>query len=66
LLMPCGGIRAENVARIVRATRAQEFHSAVGISSEGNAVGSGNGNENDPDTFERRVRQLVCLIEGLS
>jgi copper homeostasis protein len=71
LLMPCGGIRSENVARIVRATQAQEFHSAVGISSERNAAernaaGSANGNENDPDTFERRVRQLVCLIEGLS
>lgn len=63
LLMPCGGIRSENVARIVRATRAQEFHSAVRASS-------GNSNENgsslDAAAFERRVRELVSLLESLS
>lgn len=66
LLMPCGGIRAENIARIVRTTQAQEFHSSVGASSEGNAARSGTGNENDPAVFERRVRDLVTLLESLS
>ena len=69
LLMPCGRIRSENIARIVRATKVQEFHSSVGISSAGQAAGLGNGNENgfspDAAAFERRVRELVSVLEGL-
>jgi copper homeostasis protein len=70
LLMPCGGIRSDNIARIVRATQAQEFHSSVGISSAGQAATLADGNEDgsiqDAVTFERRVREVVSLLDSLS
>jgi copper homeostasis protein len=70
VLMPCGGIRSENIARIVRATQAQEFHSSVGTSSAGQAAtladGKEDGSSTDAAAFERRVRQVVSLLDRLS
>jgi copper homeostasis protein len=75
LLMPCGRIRSENIARIVRATLAQEFHSSVGTSSEGKAAegkaaNSVNGTESessrDAAAFEHGVREVVSILDSLS
>jgi copper homeostasis protein len=69
LLMPCGGVRSENIARIVRATLAQEFHSSVGTSSASQASsldpGDENGSRPDAATFERRVREVVSVLDDL-
>jgi copper homeostasis protein len=75
LLMPCGGIRSENIAPIVRATLAREFHSSVGTSSEGKAAegkaaNSVNGTESessrDAAAFEHGVREVVSILDSLS
>lgn len=67
LIMPCGGINADNVVHIVKTTSAQEVHSSAGTS---NSISSGNGGDssqgNDetavsvrPEIFERKVAKLV-------
>lgn len=67
LIMPCGGINAENVVHIVKATLAQEVHSSAGTSnanSSGNGGDSAQGNDEtavslQPEIFERKVEKLV-------
>jgi copper homeostasis protein len=71
LVMPCGGINAENIARIVRTTLAQEFHTSVGTShSAAKVVNSFDGNDENgwglnPARFERRVTEVVTLLGSL-
>ncbi|MGA8272450.1 MAG: copper homeostasis protein CutC [Candidatus Sulfotelmatobacter sp.] len=72
LVMPCGGINAENISGIVRTTLAQEFHTSVGTShSAGKVVDSFDGNDENgsglnPAMFERRVTEVLNLLGGLS
>jgi len=74
LLMPCGGINAENVVRIVRTTLAQEFHTSVGTSRPG-STSSGNGLSHGTRAvrsslqsaiFEGTVAKLVSLLGNVS
>jgi copper homeostasis protein len=70
LIMPCGGINSENVAHIVRTTRAQEVHSSAGTSSPGlTAHNSSLSDSNDSDasspefaSFEQKVAKLAGLL----
>ena len=73
VIMPCGGINAQNVVHIVRSTLAQEVHSSAGTS---NSIPGGNGNdlsEGNSDfesslpsaLFEKKVAKLVSLLEAV-
>jgi len=55
IIMPGGGIRAENIASVVRATRAREFHSGLGTVMDYDAQ--------DVSKFESEVRKLrqACI-----
>ena len=74
LLMPCGGVNSRNIARIVRATLAQEIHTSVGTSRSGSTSG-GNGLSRGTDAarsslqsaiFEEKVAKLVSLLSDVS
>jgi copper homeostasis protein len=68
LIMPCGGISAENVTHIVRTTRAQEVHSSAGTSNPGllpHDATDGNladGPSLQSALFEQKVAKLVSLL----
>ncbi|HEY4903703.1 MAG TPA: copper homeostasis protein CutC [Candidatus Sulfotelmatobacter sp.] len=74
LVMPCGGIIADNVVRIARTTLAQEFHTSVGTShprsaDQSNRLAHGNdaaASSFPAAAFEERVRNLVNLLRGLA
>jgi copper homeostasis protein len=74
LLMPCGGINSRNIARVVRATLAQEIHTSVGTSRSG-STSSGNGLSHGPGAarsslqsaiFEEKVAKLLSLLGNVS
>ncbi len=74
LLMPCGGVNSRNIARIVRASAAQEIHTSVGTSRSGSTSG-GNGlsrgtaatrSELQSTLFEEKVAKLVSLLGSVT
>jgi copper homeostasis protein len=74
LLMPCGGVDAENVARIARTTLAREFHTSVGasrsgLSDGGNGVPDGVGPPHfrlQSPIYEEQVALLVSLLDNVA
>jgi copper homeostasis protein len=54
IVMPGGGIRAENIAGVFRATGAREFHSGLGTVMDYNAQ--------DVSKFESEVRKLASQL----
>jgi copper homeostasis protein len=73
ILMPCGGINADNVMHIVRTTLAQEFHSSVGTSQpdlpgkDGRSSYDANAGPGISSVlFEQRVAKLVSLLGHIS
>jgi copper homeostasis protein len=68
LIMPCGGINAENVTHVVRTTHAQEVHSSAGTSNPGLLpYDASDGNLADGPSlqsalFEKKVAKLVSLL----
>jgi copper homeostasis protein len=73
LLMPCGGIDSGNIVRIVRSTRAPEFHTSVGASRSsatgGNGTDRGASAASHPQSsvvFEEQVAKLASLLLSAS
>ena len=68
IIMPGGGIRAQNVQQILEETGASEIHTSLGIKQSGpsrltsdSKVESGNALE-----FERRAREMREILENVS
>lgn len=57
IVMPGGGVRAENVQSLLQATRAAELHSSLGESAK-KSPRSSHSTETSEADFEQRVRQL--------
>jgi copper homeostasis protein len=74
LIMPCGGVNAGNIVRIVRATSAREIHTSVGTSrpratNNGNSLAHGRGaarSNVQSALFEKNVMKLVSRLNGVS
>jgi copper homeostasis protein CutC len=73
LIMPCGGVNADNVVQIIRTTLAQEVHSSAGASNPESAThGGGLSQANDQAAglrstqFEQKVATLVSLLGSVS
>jgi copper homeostasis protein len=58
-IMPGGGVRANNVERILRETRAQEIHTSLGVPATA-------GNAGSRDEFEVKVREVRRLVDNLT
>ena len=58
-IMPGGGVRANNVERILRETGAQEIHTSLGVPATAGNIGS-------HDEFEVKVREVRRLIDNLT
>src|ERR1051326_1064405 len=73
VLMPCGGINAENIVEVIRKTLAREVHTSAGTSKP-DVVGNGRKIFGSSDTassglayasFEEKVAKLVSLLGSL-
>jgi copper homeostasis protein len=67
LIMPGGGVRAHNIERILRKSRAPEVHSSLRINSKRGSKISRSGSQPADHSveFEARVRKLRKMVEAI-